>query len=96
MLIGISQGSWTIECKVNKKKLVRLLYEATNRENNDEETSTTLIIMKIKNLHPISSSIDLSKTEIELMNMLDKERILNHILELHKNIYDYILIRNFY
>ena len=88
------QASLTIICGIDMKKLDRSLYEAINRENNDEEINTAEIIIKtkIKNLDLIPSNIDLSKAEIELMNMLDRERILKHILEPLKNIYDYILI----
>jgi len=88
------QASLTIICGIDMKKLDKSLYEAINRENNDEEINTAEIIIKtkIKNLDLIPSNIDLSKAEIELMNMLDRERILKHILEPLKNIYDYILI----
>jgi len=88
------QASLTIICGIDMKKLDKSLYEAINRENNDEEINIAEIIIKtkIKNLYLIPSNIDLSKAEIELMNMLDRERILKHILEPLKNIYDYILI----
>jgi len=88
------QASLTIICGVDIKKLDKSLYEAIIRENSDEEINTSEIILKtkIKNLDLIPSNIDLSKAEIELMNMLDRERILKHILDPLKNIYDYILI----
>jgi len=88
------QASLTIVCGVDMKKLDKSLYEAISRENSDEEINISEIILKtkIKNLDLIPSNIDLSKAEIELMNMLDRERILKHILEPLKNIYDYILI----
>jgi len=88
------QASLTIICGIDMRKLDKSLYEAINRENNDEEINIAEIIIKtkIKNLYLIPSNIDLSKAEIELMNMLDRERILKHILEPLKNIYDYILI----
>ena len=88
------QASLTIVCGVDMKKLDKSLYEAINRQNIDEEINIAEIILKtkIKNLDLIPSNIDLSKAEIELMNMLDRERILKHILEPLKNIYDYILI----
>jgi len=88
------QASLSIICGNDMKKLDKSLYEAINRENNDEEINTAEIIIKtkIKNLDLIPSNIDLSKAEIELMNMLDRERILKHILEPLRNIYDYILI----
>ena len=88
------QASLTIVCGVDMKKLDKSLYEAISRENSDEEINISEIILKtkIKNLDLIPSNIDLSKAEIELMNMLDRERILKHILEPLRNIYDYILI----
>lgn len=88
------QASLTITCGVDMKNLDKSLYEAINRESNDEEINTAEIILKtkIKNVDLIPSNIDLSKAEIELMNMLDRERILKHILGPLKNIYDYILI----
>jgi chromosome partitioning protein len=88
------QASLTITCGIDMKNLDRSLYEAINRENNDEEINISEIILKtkIKNVDLIPSNIDLSKAEIELMNMLDRERILKHILGPLKNIYDYILI----
>jgi len=88
------QASLTITCGVDMKNLNKSLYEVINRENNDEDVNTDEIIIntKIKNLDLIPSNIELSKAEIELMNMLDRERILKHILDLLKNIYDYILI----
>ena len=74
------------------KNLDKSLYEAINRENNDEDINTAEIILKtkIKNLDLIPSNIDLSKAEIELMNMLDRERILKHILDPLKNIYEFV------
>jgi chromosome partitioning protein len=88
------QASLTIACGVDMRNLDKSLYEAINRENNDEEVNTAEIILKtkIKNVDLIPSNIDLSKAEIELMNMLDRERILKHILDPVKNIYDYALI----
>ena len=88
------QASLTITCGVDMKNLDKSLYEAINRENNDKDINTNEIIIKtkIKNLDIIPSNIELSKAEIELMNMLDRERTLKHILDPLKSIYDYILI----
>ena len=88
------QASLTIVCGVDLKNLDKSLYDAINRKNNDEEINTAEIILKTKinNLDLIPSNIDLSKAEIELMNMLDRERILKNILDPLKNIYDYIII----
>jgi len=88
------QASLTITCGVDMKNLNKSLYDAINKENNDKDINTDEIIIKtkIKNLDLIPSNIELSKAEIELMNMLDRERTLKHILDPLKSIYDYILI----
>jgi len=88
------QASLTINCGVNISDLDKSLYEAIYRESNDKDLNTSEIILKtkIKNLDLIPSSIELSKAEIELINMLDRERTLKYILDPIKNIYDYILI----
>jgi len=88
------QASLTITCGVDMKNLNKSLYDAVNRENNDKNISTNEIIIKtnIENLDLIPSNIELSKAEIELMNMLDRERTLKYILDPLKSIYDYILI----
>jgi len=86
------QASLTITCGINIKNLEKSLYEAINRESNDKDLNTGEIILntRIKNVDIIPSNIELSKAEIELMNMLDRERTLKHILDPLKNIYDYI------
>jgi len=75
------QASLTICSGVDMKNLERSLYEAINRENNDEEIVFDDIILKTKmrNVDLLPSNIDLSRSEIELMNMLDRERVLKHI-----------------
>ena len=88
------QASLTICSGVDMKNLDKSLYEAINRENNDEDLNTGEIILKtkIKNVDLIPSNIDLSKAEIELMNMINRERVLKFILNPLKKGYDYILI----
>ena len=88
------QASLTIVCGVDMKNLDKSLYEAINRENNDKDLNTSEIILKtkIKNVDLIPSNIDLSKAEIELMNMINRERVLKFILNPLKKEYDYILI----
>lgn len=46
----------------------------------------------MENVYLLPSNIGLSKAEIELMNRLDRERVLEHILGPLKKIYDYVLI----
>jgi chromosome partitioning protein len=88
------QASLTINCGVNISDLCKSLYDAVNSESKDIDISISEIIIKtrIKNVSIIPSSIELSKAEIELINMLDRERTLKYILDPLKNIYDYILI----
>lgn len=88
------QASLTITCGVDMRNLDKSLYETINRENNDKDINTNEIIIKtkIRNLDLIPSNIELSKAEIELMNMLDRERTLKYILDPLRDIYDYILI----
>jgi len=88
------QASLTISCGIDMKNLDRSLYEAINRENDDEDIvfDDILLKTKIKNVDLIPSNIDLSKAEIELMNMINRERVLKFILNPLKKGYDYILI----
>ncbi|MFO7928805.1 MAG: AAA family ATPase [Candidatus Humimicrobiaceae bacterium] len=88
------QASLSIICGIDINNLNKSLYEVINWENNDEDLNIGNIILntKINNVDIIPSNIDLSKAEIELMNMLDRERILKHILRPLKNIYDYLII----
>jgi chromosome partitioning protein len=62
------QASLTIACGVDMRNLDKSLYEAINRENNDEEINTGEIILKtkIKNVDLIPSNIDLSKQKLSL------------------------------
>ena len=89
------QASLTISCGIDMSKLEKSLYDAIAKENNeDQNTEINKIIQKtkIKNLEILPSNIDLSKAEIELMNMMDRERVLKSILDPLKPKYDYILI----
>ncbi|MHB8276042.1 MAG: ParA family protein [Candidatus Humimicrobiaceae bacterium] len=88
------QASLTISCGINLKKLGRSLYEAINKENSDKNINISEIIIntKINNVKLIPSNIDLSKAEIELMYMINREKVLKHILNPLKKVYDYILV----
>jgi len=88
------QSSLTISCDINMRNLQKSLYDAIARENEEEEVNISDIIIKtkIKNVNLLPSNIDLSRAEIELMNMLDRERVLKFILDPFKKLYDYILI----
>jgi len=88
------QASLTISCGIEMKELEKSLYDAIAAENGDEENFVKGIIIrtKIKNIDLLPSNIDLSRAEIELMNMYDRERILKSVLEPLKTYYDYILV----
>ena len=88
------QSSLTISCCVEMRTLGKSLYDAISSECSDENIVFDEIIIKTKmeNVYLLPSNIDLSKAEIELINMLDRERVLKHILAPLKKIYDYILI----
>lgn len=89
------QASLTISCGINMSKLEKSLYDVIAKENSeDDNTDINKIILKtkIRNLEILPSNIDLSKAEIELMNMMDRERVLKSILDPLRLRYDYILI----
>jgi len=85
------QASLTISCGVDMTSL----YDAIAKENGDDEGTETKHIItstKIKNVDLLPSNIDLSRAEIEMMNMLDRERVLKFILDPLRKVYEYILI----
>lgn len=89
------QASLTISCGIDMTVLDKSFYDAIARENGDGEGTETKNIItgtKIKNVDLLPSNIDLSRAEIELMNMLDRERVFKSILDPLKETYDYILI----
>jgi len=89
------QASLTISCGVDMTNLDKSLYDAIARENGDGEgyePRDIIISTKMKLVNLLPSNIDLSRAEIELMNMLDRERVFKFILDPLKDSYDYILI----
>ena len=87
------QASLTISCGIDITKLEKSLYDLIAKENGDEESIGDILInTKIINVDLIPSNIDLSRAEIELMNMLDRERVLKSILDPLRKTYEYILI----
>jgi chromosome partitioning protein len=88
------QASLTISCGVDMRNLQKSLYDAITKENSEEEVNLaeTIVKTKIKNVDLLPSNIDLSRAEIEMMNMLDRERILKSLLGPVTEKYDYILI----
>ncbi len=89
------QASLTISCGIDMSKLEKSLYDVIAKENNEDENidiNKIILKTKIRNLEILPSNIDLSKAEIELMNMMDRERVLKSILDPLRLRYDYILI----
>ena len=89
------QTSLTISCGIDMSKLEKSLYDAIAKENSEDDNidiNKIILKTKIRNLEILPSNIDLSKAEIELMNMMDRERVLKSILDPLRLRYDYILI----
>jgi len=89
------QASLTISCGIDMTNLDKSLYDAIANENGDYEGAETKHIItntKIKNVDLLPSNIDLSRAEMELMNMMDRERVFKFILDPLKETYNYILI----
>ena len=89
------QSSLTISCGVDMSKLEKSLYNAIAKESGEDlgfDVNKIIQKTKIKNLDLLPSNIDLSKAEIELMNMMDREKVLKSILDPLKDKYTYILI----
>ena len=89
------QASLTISCGIDMAKLDRSLYEVIAKENGDDDGVDVKFVItrtKINNVDLLPSNIDLSRAEIELMNMLDRERVLKSILDPLRKTYEYILI----
>ena len=89
------QASLTISCGIEMTTLEKSLYDVIAKKNIDDKNldiKDIIIKTKIKNLDLFPSNIDLSRAEIEIMNMLDRERVLKSILDPLRKIYEYILI----
>lgn len=89
------QSSLTISLGIEMSELEKSIYDliASEEENESQSIAKEIIIKtKIKNVDLLPSNIDLSRAEIELMNMIDRERVIKSILEPFKGFYDYIII----
>jgi chromosome partitioning protein len=89
------QGSLSISCGIDINNIAKTLFDAIIKEDNEEhktEIKDIIIKTRIKGLDLIPANIDLSKAEIDMMNMFDRERVLKAILGPLKRSYDYILI----
>jgi len=89
------QSSLTISLGIEMSELEKSIYDliASEEENESQSIAKEIIIKtKMKNVYLLPSNIDLSRAEIELMNMIDRERVIKFILEPFKGFYDYIII----
>ena len=89
------QASLTISCGIDMAKLGKSLYEVISKVNGDNDGVDARFVItrtKINNVDLLPSNIDLSRAEIELMNMLNRERVLKFILAPLRKTYEYILI----
>lgn len=89
------QSSLTISLGLEMSELKSSIYEAIAAEADEEEGKPAEEIIISTNMHKVDllpSNIDLSRAEIELMNMMDRERVLKSILEPLRGRYDYILV----
>lgn len=89
------QSSLTISLGIEMSELKKSIYDliASEEENENQNPAQDILIKtKMKNVDLLPSNIDLSKAEIELMNMIDRERVIKSILEPFKGFYDYIVI----
>jgi chromosome partitioning protein len=89
------QSSLTISLGLEMSELKSSIYDAIAAEGEEEEgrpAEEIIISTSMDGVELLHSNIDLSRAEIELMNMMDRERVLKSILEPLKGRYDYILI----
>ena len=89
------QASLTISCGIDMTKLGKSIYDLIAKENGEgegEEPKNIIVDTNIKNVDLLPSNIDLSRAELEMMNMLDRERVLKFILDPLRDTYEYILI----
>lgn len=67
--------------------------DVISRVINDEEMEADLGIQKVReNFYLLPSNIELSASEVSLVNVMSREMILRNYLDLIKDTYDYILI----
>jgi chromosome partitioning protein len=89
------QSSLTISLGIEMSTLEKSIYDLIASEEDIETQNPAqdiIIKTKMKNVDLLPSNIDLSRAEIELMNMIDRERVIKSILEPFKGFYDYIII----
>ena len=89
------QASLTISCGIDMTKLGKSIYDLIAKENGEgegEEPKHIIVNTNIKNVDLLPSNIDLSRAELEMINMLDRERVLKFILDPLRDTYEYILI----
>ncbi len=86
------QSNLSLHYGVDCKKIEKSCYELILEE--DSEFRETVIKTEIDNLELIPASIKLADAELELVNVVGRERVLSEALEevLKANTYDFVLI----
>ena len=83
------QGNATSGFGIDKDEIENTVYEILTGE---ADIKDTILETKYRNLSLIASNADLAGAEVELIDVEDKEYILNKAVEKVKNDFDYILI----
>ena len=89
------QASLSISCGIDISSGHKTLYDAIIKQDSDEnitEIKDIIIKTRIQGVDLIPANIDLSKAEIDMMNMFDRERVFKAILSPLRKLYSYILI----
>jgi chromosome partitioning protein len=91
-----AQCNATTGLGIDKKEIELSIYDViTHRINNDQQIMMNNIIMKelsIPFLHVAPASVDLAGAEVELVNVMARERRLAEAVKEVSNDYDYIII----
>lgn len=83
------QGNATSGLGIEKTEDVKTLYDAIDGESSVEDVVRTTLV---KGLDIIPATVDLAGSEIELVQMDSREKVVKNILNNLRNSYDYIMI----
>lgn len=90
LLIDVDpQANATSGLGIDSRELDRSVYDVFV---NEEDVNRTIMSTQVPNLHLIPSHINLVGTEVELVQVIAREKILKEALRAVKDSYDYILI----
>ncbi len=90
LLIDVDpQANATSGLGIDSRDLDRSVYDVFV---NEEDVNRTIMSTQVPNLHLIPSHINLVGTEVELVQVIAREKILKEALRAVKDSYDYILI----